>query len=63
MDKGGEDLHCAVLLHGELLKEILLPEGGPGTVDKGGEDLHGAILLHGELLPVVLLPKESQNSV
>ncbi len=57
MDKGGEDLHCAVLLHGELLQVILLPEGGSGTVDKGGEDLHCAVLLHGELLQVVLLPR------
>ncbi len=49
MDKGGEDLHSAVLLHGELLQVIILPEGGSGTVDKGGEDLLGAALLHGQL--------------
>ncbi len=34
LDKGGEDLLSAVLLHGELLKVVvLLPEGGSGTVD------------------------------
>ncbi len=30
VDKGGENLHCAVLLHGEILHVVLLPEGGSG---------------------------------
>jgi hypothetical protein len=56
---------CAVLLHGELLQVILLPEGGSSTVDMGGEDLHCVCSPSSwtTFLKVVLLPEGGSGTV